>query len=183
MDLVERIETSRFLGQEFLAWVWFSRDVTEGDIETPDLGLVDVALESQIFLADPIAIDERVTIRGADPCSSAEADQALKMGKLPVKVALRLIRNEAEWIATLDGSTLSLRSVRLPAIEAEDEEEAFVERMARLEELDDILHELYRSFLRVRLSPAWRKKILPAMCEWVQGNITLSLEEHRKLHA
>ncbi len=182
MDLVDRIETTRFLGQEFLAWLWFSRDVTEGELLAGKLGVVDVSLEAQLLLADPLASQERVAIRSADPCGSAEADQALKMGKLPSKVSLRLIRNQAEWVCTLDGPRLAVTAVRLPAIEAQEEEEHFFERMTRLQELDDMLHALYRSFLRARLDPNWQKSVLPALRSWVAGSITLSAEQHAALH-
>lgn len=182
MDLVDRIETTRFLGGEFLLWLWFSRDVTDGDIEVPDLGVIDVALETQLTLEDPLSDRERVTIRGAAPFGGAEADQALRQGKLPRKVGLRIIYDKSEWVTTLDAATLALQGVKLPAIHSETAEEQFHERMRLLEQLHDLVQGLYRHFLGVRLSPLWQSDLAPAMMSWLTGELVMDAKAYDRLH-
>jgi hypothetical protein len=182
MDLIDRIETTRFLGGEFLLWLWFSRDVTEGDIQIPNLGTIDVALESQLMLADPLADHERVTIRGFDPLGSPEADQALRRGKLPRKVGLRLIFEHNEWVATLDTASLGLSGVKLPALLSQGEEEHFFERMRLFEQLHDLVQSLYGHFLGVRLSPVWQAELAPAMARWVKGSLDMDQRRYDALH-
>lgn len=182
MDLVDRIETTRFLGGEFLLWLWFSRDVTDGDIEVPEVGVIDVALETQLTLEDPLSDRERVTIRGAAPFGGAEADQALRQGKLPRKVGLRIIYDKSEWVTTLDAATLALQSVKLPAINSETAEEQFHERMRLLEQLHDLIQSLYRHFLGVRLSPLWQTDLAPAMASWLQGDLVMDSKAYDRLH-
>jgi hypothetical protein len=171
MDLVDRIETTRFLGGEFVLWLWLSRDVTEGMIELPEVGSVEVNLESALTLIDPLAEKERVAIRGVDPCATREADQALRRGKLPRKVGLRFVHADSEWICTIDAATLALSGVRLPALLSEGEEEHFHERMRLFEQLHGLVQRLYRHFLGVRLTPAYDEQLLPAMRRWVGGEI------------
>ena len=182
MDLVDRIETTRFLGGEFVLWLWFSRDVLDGLIEIPGRGTVEVALESALTLVDPLAEKERVGIRGFDPLGSLEAEHALLRGKLPRKVALRLGFEQNEWIATLDAASFALSGVKLPALLSEGEEEHFHERMRLLEQLHDLVQGLFRFFLSVRLSPQWPDVLLPEMRRWLHGEV-MDAEAYRALFA
>jgi hypothetical protein len=182
MDLVDRIETSRFLGGEFALWLWFSRDVMAGVLDIPGQGMLEVALESSLLLVDPLTDTERVTVRGFDPLASEEAERALLVGKLPRKVGLRIVFEQNEWIATLDASSFVLSGVKLPALLSEGEEEHFHERMRFLEQLHDLVQGLYRHFLRVRLSPQWEATLLPAMRGWVRGEV-MERKDYQELHA
>jgi hypothetical protein len=182
MDLVDRIETTRFLGGEFVLWLWFSRDVLAGALDLPGQGKVEIALESSLLLVDPLTDTERVTVRGFDPLGSLEAEHALLVGKLPRKVGLRLVFEQNEWVATLDAATFVLSGVKLPALLSEGEEEHFHERMRLLEQLHDLVQGLYRYFLGVRLSPQWEATLLPAMRLWLRGEV-MERKEYQALHA
>jgi hypothetical protein len=183
MDLVDRIETTRFLGGEFLLWLWFSRDVTGGEIHIKGRGTLSVSLETQLGLADPIADRERVLIRGLDPFGGSEAGEALAAGKLPRKVGLRIIFEQSEWVMTLDSSTLALSGVKLPALSNEREDELLNERMRLLEQIHDLVHALYAHFLGVRLSPAWESDVLPALRRWVRSGDLMDEKQFDRLHA
>jgi hypothetical protein len=123
-----------------------------------------------------------VNIRGFDPLGSLEAEHALLRGKLPRKVALRLGFQQSEWLALLDGASLGLSGVKLPALLSEGEEEHFHERMRLLEQLHDLVQDLYRHFLSVRLSPRWLDELLPAMRRWLRGEV-MDAEAYAELHA
>jgi len=182
VDLVDRIETTRFLGGEFVLWLWFSRDVLDGVLAIPGQGVVEIALESSLVLVDPLEDKERVTIRGRDPLGSPEAEHALLLGKLPRQVGLRFTFDQNEWVAMLDAASFALSSVKLPALLSEGEEEHFHERLRFLEQLHDLVQGLYRQFLRVRLSPEWESGLLPAMQRWLRGEV-LDAEAYEALHA
>jgi hypothetical protein len=183
MDLVDRIETTRFLGGEFLLWLWFSRDVTGGEIHIKGRGTLVVSLETQLALADPVADRERVAIRGADPFGSPEASEALVAGKLPRKVGLRIVFEQNEWVATLDASTLALAGVKLPAGSGQTEEEIFYERVQRLEEIHELVQALYAHFMGVRLSPSWESEVAPALRSWVGSGEIMDEKRFERLHA
>ena len=182
MDLVDRIETTRFLGGEFMLWLWFSRDVLDGLLEIPGQGTIELALESALTLVDPLTEKEKVAIRGFDPLSSQEAEHALLRGKLPRKVALRIGFEQNEWIATLDAASFALSGVKLPALLSEGEEEHFHERMRLLEQLHDLVQGLYRHFLSVRLTPEWQDLLLPEMRRWLHGEV-MDADAYRAVHA
>lgn len=181
MDLVDRIETTRFLGNEFLLWLWFAGDVTEGKIETTH-GVVEVSLETQLKLTDPLSERESIVMRGDDPFGSAEADQALRSGKLPSKALLRVKHGEAEWLLTLDAPSLGLSGIKLPALLDQSTDDPLFERMRLLEQIDELIHELYGTFLSVRLAPSWQQEMLPALRKWIGGTVTLDQQGWRRLH-
>jgi hypothetical protein len=182
MDLVDRIETTRFLGGEFLLWLWFSRDVTGGEIYIKGRGAVIVSLETQIALADPLAEREKVSIRGFDPFGGAEAGEALSTGKLPRKVGLRVVFEQNEWVMTIDSNTLALSGVKLPAQVSQGSEELFYERMRLLEQVHELVESLYAHFLGVRLSPAWASDVAPALRAWVQSGEVMDQKRFDQLH-
>lgn len=182
MDLVDRIETTRFLGSEFVLWLWFSQDSLDGMIKLPSLGALEVTLGSQLVLIEPLTPTESVHVRGKDPCASSEADQALHQGKLPRKVGLRLTFEQNDWVFTLDATTLGVSSVKLPALLSEGEEEHFYERMRLFEQMNDLVRALYARFLTVRLSPAWESDVAPSIRRWLSDGTMPESAEYEALH-
>jgi hypothetical protein len=183
MDLVDRIETTRFLGGEFVLWLWFSQDSLGGLLTLPSLGAVEIVLGSQLMLADPLTPPETVHVRGQDPCASSAAEQALHQGKLPRKVGLRLTFEQNDWVFTLDAATLGLSGVKLPALLSEGEEEHFHERMRLFEQMHDLVRALYARFLAVRLSPAWDSAVAPSIRRWLSEGTVPESAEYETLHA
>jgi hypothetical protein len=183
MDLVDRIETTRFLGSEFVLWLWFSQDSLDGLLKIPALGAIEVTLGTQLMLADPLTPKESVHVRGQDPCGSSEAEQALHQGKLPRKVGLRFTFEQNDWVFTLDAATLDLSGVKLPALLSEGEEEHFYERMRLFEQMHDLVRALYSRFLSVRLSPAWDSDVAPSIRLWLSDGTMPESAEYEALHA
>src|SRR5450755_2517531 len=62
-DALERIESTRFLGPEFLLWLWLRAEIVNQPIALPELGNFDVWLDNQLTLQSDIDPNERVTVR------------------------------------------------------------------------------------------------------------------------
>ena len=174
MDLVDRIESTRFLGCEFLTWLWFKVELFDGTLELLDGRQVDLWIDTQLVLASLQTPTEKATLTGVSPSTAAEATAALQQGKVPLKAALRLVLAEHEFAFTLDGQRLAVSGVKLPELMEAESDERFFERMQLIEDLDGVLTELYEEFLALRLSPVWDADVGPAMQQWVKGRLTLS---------
>ncbi len=174
MDLVDRIETTRFLGVEFLTWLWFKVELFDGTFELDDGRHVDVWFDSRLVLALCAAPTEKTALSGMAPSTGAEATAALQQGKLPVKAALRVIADECEFAFTFDAMRFALSGVRMPEVTAAETEERFLERMLLLEKLDGVWGGLYDEFLALRLCDVWEDELVPAMRHWVEGKLSLS---------
>lgn len=174
MDLLDRVESTRFLGVEFLTWIWFKVELFDGSFELDGGQRVDVWFDTRLVLALWTTPTEKVTLSGVAPSTAAEATSALQQGKVPVKASMRVIVDDNEFAFTFDAQRFSISGVKMPELTAAETEERFIERMFLLEKLDDVLVRLYDEFLSLRLSSSWEDELAPPMREWVQGRINLS---------
>jgi hypothetical protein len=181
MDLVDRIETTRFLGNEFLTFLWFKVELYEGAFDVGELGRCELWFDTSLQMAGWADESEKITLRGAAPSSSAEASEGLKQGKVPTKAALRLVLNSEEYVFTLNGKTLGLSGVKIPEVGLEQLDERFYERMRLLEQLDEVVTTLYDEFLLVRLSALWDAELVPALRDWVKGKDTMTTRQYSGL--
>lgn len=168
-DLVERIERNRFVGREFLLWLWFESHVLETNLHASSGVSCSLWLETRMTLAFE---KEESLLKGVTPASTPEAREALRQGKLPKEARLRMISGELEFAWVMKADTLGLASLSVPAQlkKKEDEvQEILYERMRLAEELEGALEALYSDFLTLRLSEAWAETVLPALRRFAQG--------------
>jgi hypothetical protein len=179
MDLVDLINTRRFLGNEFLLWLWFKSECFEAQLHTDEHDTLEVWIDDALTLEAYLAETERNTISGGSPAYSPEAKTALRHGKRPTKAKLGVVKEGREWTFTLKAEDLSFSGVKIPALLSREEEEQFYERMFLLEELEQIVATLYQEFLTIRLDvPTWNEVMLPALKEWVQRDEVCTTEHY-----
>lgn len=169
MDLVDLIQSRQFLGSEFLTWLWFKVDCHDGLLDVHDLGRVEVIFDDQLTLDAYLAETQRNDLRGGAPAYSPEAITALRQGKRPIKAKLRVIREGREWAFVFKAETFDLGAIKLPALLTEESDEQFWERMYLVEEVEGIMHALYREFLQIRLAETWGERFVGAMREWIES--------------
>jgi len=167
-DLLERIESTRFLGSEFLLWLWLRAEVVHQAIPLGDFGNYEVWLDNHLTLQSDIDPNERVTVRGAAPSGSAEAREAVRSQKFPVRARLALRNEERDFACVLVAQRLAVASGAIPAVLTKDTDDAFVERMTLVERLSLSLDRLYAAFLADRLSETWRLGWEPAIVCWAE---------------
>lgn len=169
MDRLDCIERSRFLGREFLVWLWHESEHAEGILPIGPGESVSLWLEEQLTLiADDLLGRHECRLKGSTPSLTNEAKEALRAGKLPVKAKIRIDRAPQSWSFVFDADTLGIGSVSIPALLTEEDDEKFYERMQLVEELEAMIGALFETFLRLRTSPAWERHALPAIRDWVK---------------
>ncbi|GAB4339927.1 MAG: hypothetical protein Kow0089_13200 [Desulfobulbaceae bacterium] len=174
MDLVDLIQEKRFLGQEFLAWLWFKSEERGGAVEVPGMGDVLVVFEKHMLLEfGEGEASEKVICRGLQT-ELKEARAGLLMGKKPEQARIRFTRGDYEFNVTLTAATMEFRNVRLPkTVAAADEgddpeslEGRLLERISLFEELARLVNDLFRMFIAVRTSELWSEE-LARIRSWV----------------
>jgi recombination associated protein RdgC len=168
MDLIDIIESRRFLGAEFLTWLWFQCEENGGQFDLPGIGPVLLSFDDRIVLEAFLEETEQSRLVGGDPSAGIEAKTALCAGKRVASAKLRLRRDEQEFVFTISGSEFHFGSVRLPSTERDDMLRLF-ERIELIEDLDAAWGAIYRLFLEVRLSGAWSNEER-ALRRWAQVN-------------
>ncbi len=164
-DLVDRIGRGRFLGREFLVWLWFESEVFDGELELAGTGVFEIHLDTQIVLC----LDkEQSRLKGRAPSGGREAREALRQGKTPTNARLRLTKGEHDYAFQLAADKLGLSAVKIPTHVKDEKHDQFYERMYLIEELEVLLDGLYSDFLALRLGKAWNESILPMIQTWVR---------------
>jgi len=178
MDLVDLIHEKRFLGQEFLAWLWYKSEERSGAVELPGIGDIQVVFEKHMLLEfGEGETSEKVICRGLQT-ELKEARVGLLMGKKPEQARIRIARGEYEFNVTLTASTMEFRNVRLPKTVGESDEGddpesmegRILERISLFEQLLELVNELFRMYIEVRASDRWSNE-LAGMRKWVNVGI------------
>jgi hypothetical protein len=170
MDLVTRIQRTRFLGREFLTWLWYRLDLAQDDAPFEIDGVrVDLWFDTRVTLEAPGEIKEQSVLKGETPTETDEARVALQSGKLLREARLRLVAGDKQWTFTLRGDDLSLQGLKVPGLLSREEDDQVHERLALMTEAEDLVDTLFARFLDVRLDDdAWRAEV-PAIRAWVFG--------------
>jgi hypothetical protein len=177
MDLVDLIESHRFLGSEFMMWLWFRSEMHEGMIPLGDRKACEFYLDDRITLEADMVETEQSLLKGGAPASTPEAREALRQGKVPTQARVRTHYDGQEFVFTLKAGELQLSSVKIPAVLSKEEDEKFYERMYLMETLEGLLDHLYGEFLSVRLSPAWAS-VTEQIRVWVRSDATPSVDAY-----
>jgi len=208
MQLVDRNEKRRFVGREFLLWLWFESEIFEATLSTQKQGSFGLWIDRLLVLS----VGKEVTrIKGAMPARSREAKEALAVGKLPETASFHLSLGDREFGFTLKAERMALTGLSLPTAlgkeddapilledrppppkkkkkgSAEDERErdsderheSFYERMHLAREVEALVEALYREFLAIRLSEFWHQGVVPTLASWVLGD-EVEVDEYRE---
>jgi hypothetical protein len=171
---------NRFLGREFLAWLWYRADTDYGHLDISGFG-VDFWLDDDIQLDGRGEDPQRVRIRGGSPSTTREARAALAAGKVPERARLGFRVGEREYTLSLRGGPLDITGLRVPQVTKKGDVEAAVcERMYLYEEATAILGGLFGAFQTSRLHPSWprlRETIRNWMAEPVEEDLSVTLTE------
>lgn len=182
MDLLDLIEEKRFLGQEFLIWLWCMSEERGGSIDLPSRGTIPVVFEKHMLLecgAGPEC--EKLVCRGL-MTELKEARAGLALGKRPEQARLKIGSDEREYSFTLTAATLEFRSMKLPATAGADDggnerdglEGQILERIALLEEGIDLVNELFRLFIQLRISERWPAELV-RLRRWISSGAELAM--------
>jgi len=164
MDLVDIIAEKKFLGQEFLTWLWFKSEERGGAIFLPGTGDIQVVFEKHMLLESGKGESlERLICKGLQT-ELQEARTGLLMGKKLERARIYLARGDYEWRLTLSATLFEFRNVSLPrTVSPGDEsssepmawEAGVLERIGMSEEVMHTIDELFRMFMKIRVQPEW----------------------------
>lgn len=173
MDLVDLIAEKRFLGQEFLTWLWFKSDMAGGSVNTT-MGDIGFVFEKHMLLEmGEGETHEKVICQGLQ-AELKEARTGLRMGKKLEQARIHMIQGEYEWHMTLKGSLLEFRSIKTPKTmtgEEEGDDDAAIEgrvldKIGLLETAYRTIDELLMQFIKIRIGDGWSAE-LTQMQKWV----------------
>jgi hypothetical protein len=170
MSLADKIRRTQFLGREFLTWLMARSARDEGVFHLADGEVVEVFFERALTLDGENPARERSAMKVEEPVHSEEVRLSLRLGKKVSVARLLVVKEGREFAFVLDGAGLSLRSVKLPDVQATDVVEGMAEKATVCSELEDAIHDLFVQFVRLRLDPeAWEAEAAP-IAEWIESD-------------
>ncbi|MEN8140968.1 MAG: hypothetical protein ABFR97_07055 [Thermodesulfobacteriota bacterium] len=168
MDLVDLIAEKRFLGQEFLSWLWYKSEERGGTVLLPESGEdIQLVFEKHLLLEYGEGEErEKVVCQGLQ-AELKEARTGLRQGKKLEQARIHLVRGEYEWHMTIKASLLEYRSVKVPktmagAEEGDDDEAVegrLLDRIGLLETVYRSMDELLAQFIRLRIGGQWPEEL------------------------
>lgn len=170
VESAHAVDEGRFLGYEFLTWLWFFTEHAEGKLRyTPELD-VQVELGERLVLTLPGEGREKIVCT-TQANALSEARVALQQGKMVEEIQIQMRAGDNDYQVTLDSTLHAFKGLKtprqLPDFDQEDPDGRFLEKMFFVEEVSSILNALYATYLRMRLGGSWESDTLPVLKEWI----------------
>jgi hypothetical protein len=160
------------LGQEFLTWLWYSSEKTNGLFKMRDGQDIAVHVERRVSVQGGEGDNvETATVSGA-MSELRETKLGLATGKKVTRALLRIERDVEVWQTTLKADDFTCGGFKTPHIEAgkdegDDSDAVFLEKIYLIERALGFLDDIYKQFLELRLGSRWREEV-KALGIWVQ---------------
>ncbi len=172
LDIAVLYNKYKFLGQEFLTWLWFSLENTPDSL-TDEEGIPILMTVGNRIVLEVIREEstvESVTIKG-DNADLSEGIVAIRKGALVTEMSLIYKKNDLAWTFTLKGENFNitgLKTPETPPLESKDEVEgAIIDKLYLASEVVNLVGNLFRIFIRLRISEGWRDETVPAIKRWL----------------
>src|SRR5512133_3405757 len=143
------MEQGRFLGEEFLLWLWM-RSMTEGGASGEGGEGSACLVDDAIQLVSERGEVKEISLRKGHPAASREASEPLSRCMRPSEVKLRILSGDLEWVFTLNATTLDMGTLKLPPSTGKAPHERLHDRLFLLEEGAAHLERRLKIFLQAR---------------------------------
>jgi len=173
LDVAVSYNRYKFLGHEFLTWLWFVMENRPETLNKVDAELVSLEVGNRMVLENNR--DDRVesvTIKG-DQAGLEEGLLSLKKGAVVTELKLIYKAGDNDWHFSLKGESLNLSSLKPPQTAATENKEeiegAVLEKVYLYEKVFVLVENLYKTFIRLRISEDWQKDIVPSIRRWLKS--------------
>jgi hypothetical protein len=163
----------KFLGYEFLTWLWFCVDNHPEKLSLGENPTGTLSLGNKIILENQESNRlESVSIKG----ENADFNEGLlALSKGAWVTELQLVYEDAgnEWHFTLKGENINFLNIKLPdtgSMETAEDKEGFIlEKTFLFNKLFEAMDGLFHHFIRLRLSETWAFSEIPEIRKWIRS--------------
>jgi hypothetical protein len=173
LDIAVAYNRYKFLGNEFLTWLWFMIETDQNRLRRYDPDLVSLNIGSRLVLENTHNnAKETVTIKGED-ANLEEGLLALKKGAVVTEIHLSYKTGAQHWQFSLKGESLNISNLKLPEtgpVETpEDLESVVIEKAYLVEKVIGLINNLFSHFVKLRVSNKWRNQMLSQIRKWASS--------------
>ncbi|MFP4452109.1 MAG: hypothetical protein ACLFNW_01020 [Desulfobacterales bacterium] len=175
LDVSVAYNRYKFLGHEFLTWLWYMIDTDPESLKKADPEMESLSIGNRIVLENRRHNrDETITIRG-DGAGLEEGVIALTKGAKVTEMHIVFRAGGLEWRFNVKGESLSFSSLKTPQTAkmetSEDTEGAVLEKIYLTGRVVSLLDNLYSQFIKERVSSDWEKKSVYRISAWIRGDL------------
>lgn len=169
-DIAVAYNRYKFLGNEFLTWLWFMIETDLSSFRQHDPDLVSLTVGNRLVLENRRNnAKETVTIKG-DNASMEEGLLAITKGAAVTEIHLSYKTGAQTWEFSLKGESLNISNLKLPEtgpVETpEDLEGVVIEKAYLLEKVIGLVNNLFSQFIKLRVSDTWRNQTVSRIRNW-----------------
>jgi len=173
LDVAVAYNRYRFLGNEFLTWLWFMVDTRQGKLKNFDPDLTALEIGNRIDLENRRDEKiERITIKG-DDADLKEGYLALKKGALVSGLNLVFRSESNQWQFSLKGESLNISALRTPeTVSPENEGDAegvVLEKIYLHEQIARFIEAAFHHFVQLRTSDNWSGSTVVKIHRWLSA--------------
>ncbi|MDX9785669.1 MAG: hypothetical protein RBT11_02745 [Desulfobacterales bacterium] len=171
LDVAVAYNRYKFLGFEFLTWVWFCIENNPSELITLQKDLVSINIGNHMVLENRQSnAMETISIKG-DDAGLEEGRLALQKGAMVTEINLLQKSGDQRWQFTIKGESLSLCNLKIPEtgpVESrEDIEGVVLERSYLYDKAVDLVTLLFNEFIKRRISDKWHHQEMPKIKKWI----------------
>ncbi|MFO7555769.1 MAG: hypothetical protein R6W88_11265 [Desulfobacterales bacterium] len=161
----------KFIGEEFLTWLWFVIEKETTLLSELDPDGAQVTIGNRIVLEnrhqDTV---ESITIKG-DDAGLEEGVISLQKGAVVTEMNLSYKSGDHQWVFNLKGESLSFSGLKPPETapidRKEDIEGAVLEKIYLFDRVFRFVDAVFGKFIHLRVSKAWLEREVPRMRAWI----------------
>ena len=174
LDIAVAYNRYKFLGNEFLTWLWFMIETDQSSFRQHDPDLLSLTVGNRLVLENTHNnAKETVTIKG-DNASMEEGLLAISKGAAVTEIHLAYKTGAQTWEFSLKGESLNISNLKLPEtgpVETPDDIEGVVlEKIYLIEKVIGIVNNLFTHFIHLRLSNTWDNQTVSRIRKWATSN-------------
>lgn len=175
LDVSVSYERYKFLGYEFLTWLWFLIEKEHDRLRKSDPDLTSLEIGNRIVLENRLNEDavESITIKG-DDADLEEGILALRKGSVVTELNLAYKSGEYEWRFTVKGESFNIGNLKTPdtgPVESkEDVEGAILEKVFLYEKALRLVDTMFKDFIQLRISKDWHENAVPILKNWIYSD-------------
>jgi hypothetical protein len=173
LDVAISYNRYKFLGYEYLTWLWFVIEKDQDRIRGLGQEPADLEIGNRIVLENKKRdAVESITIKG-DDAGLEEGVLALRKGGVVTELNLSCRAADQDWRFTVKAESLHMVGLKCPKtgpVESEEDiEGAVLEKVYLCEKAVQLMHDLFKEFIRLRVSEDWDRKVVPLMRQWMRS--------------
>lgn len=171
LDVAVAYNRYRFLGNEFLTWLWFMVEAHQNRFQALDHDISGIEIGNRIVLENRNQSGiETITIKG-DDAGLEEGLLALSKGALVTELNLVYRAGDHQWQFNLKGESLNISSLKTPQTaqpESREDMAGFVlDKIGLYEKVVEFVEKTFKFFIQLRISAEWEKTVVPQVKHWL----------------